>query len=274
MQLETQNVSSDENPIVAVCRDIARGAGRIETWSALAWEEFSRKYRRASLGIAWAVLSFVIFAVAILFFRAAVAQDGMSERASYVILGFLFFQLLSPMILDASVVFANAANWLKGALVPMSLFVFKSIALNLIVFTFNIIGAGIVLGIFGYTPPSEAWLALPAFLVVVINAVWVYFLLGPLLAKFRDVAQLLAAIMRMAIFVTPILWVPQEGTMLSLVALFNPLTHFIDIMRAPLLGAPTPWLSWYIVGGITLIGWIAAIITFAMTRKKIIFWVI
>lgn len=209
-----------------------------------------------------------------MFFRAAVAQGGISDRASYVIFGFLFFQLLSPMVLDASTVFANAANWLKGALVPMSLFVFKSLSLNLIVFTFNAVGACLVLIVFGYRPTSQAWIFLPAFLLTLVNAGWVYFLLGPLLAKYRDVAQLLSAIMRMAIFITPILWVPQKGTLLGLVALINPLTHFIDIMRAPLIDAPFPWISWFIVGGLTIGGWIVALMTFAMTRKKIIFWVI
>lgn len=274
MELKPQHIGPEKGPVTAALQDIYRGMLRTDTWWALSWEEFSRRYRRAFLGIIWAVLSFVIFVMAILLFRAAVAQNGLGDQATYVIFGFLLFQLLSPMVLDASVVFSNAASWLKGALLPMSLFVFKSISLNLIVFSFNCFGAFLILIAFGYRFPPSAWMFIPAFLVTLVNALWVYFLLGPLLAKFRDGAQLLSATMRMAFFVTPILWIPVPGTLLYVVALVNPLTHFINIMRAPLIGAPLPVLSWWIVGAMTVAGLIAALLVFAYTRKKIIYWVI
>ncbi|RIJ17357.1 hypothetical protein D1227_04875 [Henriciella mobilis] len=273
LDLPQQSIRSDRNALLAALIDIWQGLSRADVWTALAWESFVSTYRRASLGILWATLSFIMFVFAILTFRVAVSRGELSDEASYVIFGFLFFQLLSQMILSAVNVFVTAASWLKGTLMPLSLFVFNSISTNTIVFVFNIVGALVVLIYFGYSPTVGAWKVLPAFAVTLFNAIWVYLFLGIVMARYRDAAQFLAAIMRMAIFLTPILWIPVPGTLMAYVAYYNPLTYFIDILRVPLLDGTFPIDSWKTVGGITAAGWVLAILTFAWGRRKVIYWI-
>lgn len=272
IKLPSVTIDSRRNAIVAAMSDLWRGLTGVRIWKELAWEQFIARYRRAYFGILWAVLGFVIFAMAILFFRGAVAGSSSGLQLGHVLFGFLAYQFLSSVIVDACMLFPNSRSWIESTNLPISTFVFKSVASNIFIFVFNSIGAASILLFAQYNfPPGSFWV-LPAILVIFFNTIWVCLFLGIVMARFRDGAHLVQATMRMAIFLTPIMWVPVEGTMQSLIAVINPLTHFIDIFRVPLVSGDIPVLAWQVVGAITVLGYVLALITFTMFRRKIILW--
>lgn len=272
-KLPSQRFQTARNVFVAGFEDFFSGMARVRVWRELAWEDFIKRYRRSYFGVLWAILSFAVVGISILFFFSAVTGEGMQDGVSYIILGFLAFQLLSNIILDGCNVFTQAAGWITSARLPLSLFVFRDVARILIVFFFNAVGAAIILVWHGYVlPPGFAW-SLVGLAVTIFNAFWVYLLLGVLVARFKDLFHLIGAIMRLGFFISPIMWVPTGEGMRSLIALYNPLTHYIAIMRDPLLGVPTPWMSWQIVGAVTLIGWASGIFMFCLLRRRVIYWV-
>ena len=83
-------------------------------------------------------------------------------------------------------------------------------------------------------------------LLIGLNAVWVGLLLGLLCARFRDIPPMITNLVQVALFLTPIMWKKEmlgryEWTHADL----NPFHHFIEIVRAPLLGqAFRGRLSW------------------------------
>jgi ABC-type polysaccharide/polyol phosphate export permease len=79
--------------------------------------------------------------------------------------------------------------------------------------------------------------------------------------------------MRLLFFATPILWMPPPGSFLDRVAQLNPISHFIAIVRDPLIHDTVPMLSWVVVLVITAIGVPAGVLCYARTRDKIVFWV-
>ena len=63
----------------------------------------------------------------------------------------------------------------------------------------------------------------------------------------RVAVPIVASLVQLLFFVTPVLYDPGHlGRFGALVAL-NPATHFIAILRAPLLGQPAPPASWVAV---------------------------
>ena len=74
-----------------------------------------------------------------------------------------------------------------------------------------------------------------------LNGIWVALLLGLINVRYRDLGQLIPNAMRLAFFVTPILWYPDSVTGIRTIFVdFNPFYYFIELLRAPLLGqAPT-----------------------------------
>ena len=53
----------------------------------------------------------------------------------------------------------------------------------------------------------------------------------------------------------------------------NPLLHYLDIVRAPLLGAEQELRHWIVVLVLTAIGWILAALAMRQYRARVPYWV-
>ena len=79
--------------------------------------------------------------------------------------------------------------------------------------------------------------------------------------------------MRLMFFVTPILWMPGQNGILAGAARINPMTHYLAIIRDPLLYNQWPETSWWVVLAVNAAGVAAGMIAYASTRRKIAFWI-
>jgi ABC-2 type transport system permease protein len=52
-----------------------------------------------------------------------------------------------------------------------------------------------------------------------------------------------------------------------------PTYHYLEIVRAPLLGDPVQVRSWLVVGVITVVGWAVAILALKQYRSRVPYWV-
>jgi ABC-type polysaccharide/polyol phosphate export permease len=78
--------------------------------------------------------------------------------------------------------------------------------------------------------------------------------------------------MQLMFFVTPIIWKPSALPDRPHVAQWNPLYHFVETMRAPLLGEVPPASSWLTVIAITVAGWILCLVVLQRYRRRIAYW--
>lgn len=264
---------TDSNQVIGAFRDLAQGVMSFRIWWNMAVEDFARRYRRSVVGMLWGVFSFIIFAASISWFFGALSSANNREFSLFVIFGFLIFTFISGAILEGCMVFMGSANWIKATNLPKTTFVLQGVTRSLFVFGFNLIGAIIMLVVLQYRPGTNAIWALPGLLMLPINAVWVYIVLGTLSARFPDFNHLMQAIMRMIFFVTPIMWIPDDLGKRGAIAQLNPITYFIDIVREPLLHNAILTHEWVVVLAVTGVGWIAAVITLIAARSKIIYWI-
>ena len=256
----------------AVLRDLGRGLALGRVWRAFAWDEVQNRYRRSLLGVAWIAIAYAFFVIAILmFFRGFAARED-TAFLHYVAVGLAAFQFLVGILADGCQVFVGASTWLKSTALPYSIYVYKSIARSLFPFAIQLTVAFLLMLATGWRPTFGALLALPALGIYLVNAVWVQILLGHVAARWRDVGHLIGTIQRVLFFATPILWVYDErsGGVRAL-ADFNPLTHYIEVFRAPLLGEAMNPVSWPLVLVFTAIGWLAAIAVSSRMRRRLPF---
>ena len=104
-------------------------------------------------------------------------------------------------------------------------------------------------------------------LFIALNGVWVTQVFGILGARYRDLSEIFQAVMRIAFLATPIIWMPGEGGrggVMGAYLTFNPFYHFLEVVRAPLLGQPVALLSWGVVLAFTVFGFTLA---FFMNRR-------
>ena len=101
-----------------------------------------------------------------------------------------------------------------------------------------------------------------------LNCVWVSLCFGILATRYRDIGPLLASLVQLLFFMTPIIWnestLQQQGAgQYARIVELNPLLHYLDIVRAPLLGADQELQHWVVVLVLTVIGWIFAAVRHA-----------
>jgi lipopolysaccharide transport system permease protein len=92
-------------------------------------------------------------------------------------------------------------------------------------------------------------------------------------SRFRDVPQLVAAILQLVVFMTPVLWLPESLPRAAQALVhYNPFAQMLDVVRLPLLGQ-CPTTKTYMV----LLVWAAvccvvAAFLFTSCRRKLIYW--
>ncbi|RZK84483.1 MAG: ABC transporter permease, partial [Rhodococcus sp. (in: high G+C Gram-positive bacteria)] len=122
--------------------------------------------------------------------------------------------------------------------------------------------------------------AIPAIALIVVNAAWVSIMFGIFSTRYRDIAPILGSMTLLLFVLTPIMWTTQSleaqgGQAAERVKLaeLNPLFHYLDIVRAPMIGQDQQAYHWYIVLAITVVGWAAAILALRKYRARVPYWV-
>lgn len=256
--------------------DIVAGARRPALWIAFASDEIQQRYRRSRLGFAWIVISYVIFVGTISLFFGNFSELGHKYFTVYVAVNFAIFMFLMGNITDGCAVFRVAKTWIKSAPLPHSIYVFKSIARSLFVFGINLLVAIGILYLFEYSLHPVALLAIPAFLVLLINAVFVQTTFGYIAARYPDVDHLMQSLMRILYFTTPVLWVRDEHTAPGLrttISELNPFTHALEIFASPIMGKMPDPKSWIIMGILTVVMFVATICVTAVAHRRLPYWI-
>jgi ABC-2 type transport system permease protein/lipopolysaccharide transport system permease protein len=126
--------------------------------------------------------------------------------------------------------------------------------------------------LFGIFAGTAGLLVVPGLILVIANAIWVGLLFGTVCARFRDIPQIVESVMRLAFFVTPVIWMPDQLGGRAYLALFNPFSYFVELIRAPLLGEVPSALTWGLALAVTAGGWVLAALVFVRFRARVAYW--
>lgn len=264
-----------QSGILVGFRDLVGGLSRTELWFAFAADEVQQRYRRSRLGLAWIVVSYLLFVGSISVFFGGFSSRGAGEFTAYVAVCYALFAFLTANLTDGCAVFRSSRTWIKGVPLPHSIHVLKSVARGVFVFFINMSVAFVVLLVTGHLFDPIAWLAIPAFLILLINAVFVQTYLGYAAARFRDFEHLLSSMTRILFFTTPILWIRAEqpaGSLRRAISDVNPFTHALEIFSAPLLGHMPDPLSWKIIGILTVLNFFIMLGVAYVAHRRLPYW--
>lgn len=253
--------------------DIVAGIGDVDLWGRLGWQEVKRRYRRTALGPLWSTLSLAIFVFSLGFIWANLWRHDTANYLPFLSGGLVAWSFITSLINESCSVFTAAENLIKQVQFPYTSLVCATVWRNLVVFLHNCLIVVLVDVVFGVAPTLSTLLIVPGLALICLNALWIGILLGSMCSRYRDIGQLVATIMQIAIYITPIFWLPEQlDARFAPFVDFNPLYHFIDLVRAPLLGdAPRLW-SYVFVGIGTILGWAFTFMFFARFRSRLAYW--
>lgn len=253
--------------------DLIDGLRMSDLWRTFAWDEIQQRYRRSLLGVAWIVIAYAMFVGGVSIFFSAFSREDGSFFLMHVAIGYAAFTFIAGNITDGCTVFTGARVWIQSIALPHSIHIYRSICRSIFTFALQFLVAAIIIVAAGWRPSLVNLMVLPAIAVLLLNAVAIQYLMGLISARYRDITHLVNSITRLLIFVTPILWIQTDlDNTRSNFADFNPVAHYVEIFRAPLMGLEPRPLSWIVVGVMTGLVWIAAAVMASRMRRRLAYW--
>jgi lipopolysaccharide transport system permease protein len=255
-------------------RDLADGLRMHRVWAMLARMDIRQRYRRSILGPFWITIAMIVWIAAIGPLYSLLLGIGSREFIPYLAMGIITWGLLSGLILEGGASFVGAEQLVRAMKLPYTVHVMRVLQRNLIVFAHNLLAFVpfmLWLGIW----PQWRWLwALPGVALIMLAALPAAFLLGTLSARFRDLQQMLASIVQLAFFLTPIFWKPELLGAHAWVADWNPFHLLLELVRAPVVtGAPPPLFVYERVALLLLLLYALSMPFFIRYRRRLAFWV-
>jgi ABC-2 type transport system permease protein/lipopolysaccharide transport system permease protein len=185
----------------------------------------------------------------------------------------IVFNLITSIVTEGSLVFISSSRTILQTKVPLSIYIYQMLWRNLLILAHNMSIYLILLLFFDFNLGWVTLLAVPGLLLVTVVGFAVGIILGTLSARFRDVPPIVASIMQVAFFLTPIFWTPTALKGREAFLDWNPFYYLLEIVRMPLLGQAPTVKMWIVVIGMILVSGAIALFFFARYRARVAYWV-
>lgn len=252
--------------------DLWAGLRMYPIWMRLGWRDMQHQTNRMVLGPLWSIIGTGIQVAALGYVYGALLKTAPSNTFPFIAAGLIIWFFIAACLLGGLSVFVNAAGLMAETQLPVSLAAYRYVCRLFIELLYKFIVFIVVAIWAGLAPNWNTLLFIPGMALFVLNGVWVVVLFGIAGARYRDLRELVGPLMLIAFLATPVLWHPSVLAGNSHIATLNPLTHYIDILREPLLGNAPSGTAYAVVLAITVAGWTSALAVFGFTRNRIVYW--
>lgn len=239
----------------------------------LAKIDIQQRYRRAVIGPFWLTISMGVMVLGMGLVYGTLLKQPLTDFLPFLAGGFMSWFFLSNTIIDGNLAFIQAEGLIKHGGLPLSIHVYRVVWRNLIILLHNAVVVILIYLWFGKLDAGHGLQALFGLLLTTLNLTWLLFLLGPLCARYRDLAPIVGSILQLMFFITPIAFHPNLISEIEWVYKYNPFYYLIEAIRAPLLGEGLALDVALVLLVSAVFGWVLAIASYSHTRSKIPFWV-
>jgi lipopolysaccharide transport system permease protein len=254
-------------------QDVLGAIGRWEFWVYLGWNDIAKQYRRSFIGPVWITLNTAIFIVAFGMIGAQLFKLPVETYLPFFCAGQILFTFFSSVLNEGCQTYTGASAFLKQTPFPKTAFVFRVVWRNLILLAHNLIVVLLILLWAEGLGKLDVFMFLCGLMLTILSACLAVAILGALAARFRDIPMIVASLMQIAFFVTPVMWQPQQLTERArILVTWNPLAAYLDLLRQPLLGGEPRPESWLMALGMLGLLSIGFALLYSFARRRIVYW--
>lgn len=257
-------------------QDFRDAMGLVQLIWALALSDIKLRYRGSAIGPFWLTISTAVQIGAMAFLYADLFHTDIHIYLPFLTVSLIIWGYLNAVVGDGCACFIGAESLIKGTRMPFVVHAARNVIRNVIILGHNLIVLVVVFLIMGVGQSFHSLLALPGFLLWLIDGLAISLALGAVCSRFRDIPQIVSAVMQIAFFLTPIMWMGDSlrgHKMTFLVIQLNPFLYLLEIIRNPLLGIPLTMTEIWralLVSAVIVVG---SLFVFVRTRGRIAFWV-
>lgn len=263
-----------KNSAAIAITDIGDTIKRISLVGMLGWQDVRQRYRRSSLGPFWLTISMGVMIGTIGIVFGQIFKAPMSEFFPFLAVGIILWAFISGMLTEGCTGFTEAEGMLKQLPIPLFVYILRVVWRNMLVLAHNIVILPIIFLSVGKPLTLMAFASIPGLLLVIVNLTWMALIVGILSARYRDLPPIIASIIQVLFYLTPIIWMPSllpERVGVYLLDL-NPAYYLLEIIRAPLLGSMPTVTNWLVVGVMAILGWGVALFFYGRYKRRIAYW--
>lgn len=239
----------------------------------MAWADTRARYKKSVLGPFWITAGNAIAILGLSVVWASLLEEDIESFIPSLTIGLVVWQLIAGTIGEGPTTFTRQANLLRSIPIPHWFFVVRALSKQLINFLHNLLIVALVIIYFDTPLQWSSALSLVGFILVAANLFWITYLLGILGARFQDIEHLVTALLPLLFFLSPVIFradrLPADLNIIWL----NPLSHFIDVIRSPLISTELDYSSY---GAMLIFSIAGALTTSALVKHKgrqLAFWV-
>ena len=253
-------------------RDLLSGIRAWPMWTMLGWNDIRQRYRRSVLGPFWITLSVAVFISLLGVIYSNIFKIELRTYLPFLTLGYVIWGFVAQATGESSLSFQESAHIIRQIRLPYSIFAFRVVWRNFIVFLHTIVVFIPIAIFYDVRPGFVGFLALPGLALVYVNQAWVTLALAIVCTRYRDVHQIVNTGIQIMLFTTPIMWPVSALGSAAFIAYVNPLYHLLELVRAPMLGEVPSVASWLVAFGFAVLGWTIAILLLRRATYRLVFW--
>ena len=256
-----------------VLHDLAESARLWRLCWKLGWLDVKLRYRGSVLGPFWLTASTAVMIGAMSILWTKLFRIDLAAYMPFLSLSLVLWGFIGSVVNEGTTCFTQAEGMIRAMRLPFGLYAGRVLVRNILVLLHNVIVVVVVFAIFHIWPGAKAFWALPGAALWLLDAFAACLLLGTLGARYRDIPPIIASLMQIFFFISPIIWKPELITHGHALLQLNPFYAFIEIVRRPLLGEDAPAHLWNLAIGDSIALWIAALLLFMRVRARLAYWI-
>lgn len=235
------------------------------------------RFRRSYFGILWAIVQPLAFALIIAYvWHSLFESKSYWDFALYVFSGLIVWDYFAAVMNVSQDALTSAEGYLKQTRIPFLVFQVRTAASGLVIMGAACLGLIGLMAVLGELPPiGWHFLYVPAFFIVIFMFMAPLAILMSILGtKMRDMKYITMLAVQALFFVSPVMLAREvfDTDKMTLIKLFNPMAHILDMFREPLFNA-AGWTGHQImmVSLWTALFWIAAIWASIVEGRRLVF---
>lgn len=260
--------------LIAAVLDIVKTLKNYSLVGMMGWQDVRHRYKRSSLGAFWLTISMGVMILTMGVIFGKIFNTPMREFLPFLSMGMILWGFISATATDGCQVFSASHHVIKQLDIPLFSHVARVLWRNIIIFGHNLIIFPVVILAVGAPITWTMLLCIPGFLILTLNLAWITLLLGIVCARYRDLSPIIASVLQILFYLTPIMWMPDRLPQRASLYLVdsNPFYHLIAVVRSPLLGHAPTTLNWVAALSFALCGWFMTLLVYARYQRRIAYW--
>jgi ABC-type polysaccharide/polyol phosphate export permease len=242
----------------------------------LGWQDIRQSYRRSVLGQLWITVGMAVTVSAIGIVFGTLFGTPLVVFLPYLASGLIIWGLISGIVNEGSQAFISAEGMIKQIPLPKLVFIVRVVWRNLIITGHNMVIFPVAVLLVGGDTSWSLLIWPVGVLLSITSLAGLALIVAIVAARFRDVPQIVSAILTVAFYITPVIWMRESvgnSELVNLLVSMNPLYHILQVLRTPLIGQYPTTDNWVWVIGSCLAFWAIGLSMFLRYKKRIAYWV-